>query len=272
MRVLALIASFLICYQYAHAEVIFLKDGNVVKGKIIEKNSESLKIDIGIGFPLTYYLNDITEINADDVLVEKKAFVPAVKSNDTASSTMEAEVFPCECNSPIEDANETFIDMNRIKFKLSFNKLSFIELLKEYYPQGNISNVIENSNRFSGENMEINIEILSEDEDEAEKEFDSNGNLILEKIPSGNDSEIIRYFGSDNKILKESNFKGDLLNGITHTYYPTGQIKSKTNYVNGFKSGKEEYFDETGKLILLLVFDNNGSIHTIETVDKSYLN
>ena len=49
-----------------YAEIIVLKSGKKIEGKIIEKTDEAIKIDFQ-GVPLTYYLNDIESINGNKI-------------------------------------------------------------------------------------------------------------------------------------------------------------------------------------------------------------
>src|SRR3990167_5493623 len=43
----------------AWAETIRLKSGLVIKGTIVERTADSIKVDTGLGIPVTYYLDEI---------------------------------------------------------------------------------------------------------------------------------------------------------------------------------------------------------------------
>jgi len=58
------------------ADTLKLKSGKVVQGKIIERNSRSLSLDVGLEFPITYYIDEITAISKDSDPVP----VPAVQT------------------------------------------------------------------------------------------------------------------------------------------------------------------------------------------------
>jgi len=49
--------------QYSYAESIKLKDGNIVQGKILSHSEDEIKVDIGIGVPISYYMDEVQSIN-----------------------------------------------------------------------------------------------------------------------------------------------------------------------------------------------------------------
>lgn len=49
--------------QPACAERIFLKSGKIVSGRILLESEEQVKIDTGIGFPVTYFHEQIKSID-----------------------------------------------------------------------------------------------------------------------------------------------------------------------------------------------------------------
>lgn len=58
------------------AEVVFLKSGSHVEGRILKEDSKSVIIDAGVDMPLTYYKDDIKSIEKDmpyDPLATKQA-------------------------------------------------------------------------------------------------------------------------------------------------------------------------------------------------------
>ncbi|MCP4653285.1 MAG: tetratricopeptide repeat protein [Candidatus Omnitrophica bacterium] len=70
MRKIVYILLLLILPSYlAYPETIKLKSGQVVEGEIVERNNESIKIDIE-GLPLTYYLDDIESIDGKHIVVQ----------------------------------------------------------------------------------------------------------------------------------------------------------------------------------------------------------
>lgn len=68
----------------AFADTIALKSGQTVKGTILERNNESIKVDVE-GVTLTYYLDEVATINAESVV--SQATQPA-----TGAAIQEEEV------------------------------------------------------------------------------------------------------------------------------------------------------------------------------------
>ncbi len=66
------ISSFLLITIASHAETIQFKSGDTVEGKIVEQTNEFIKVDLGVGVGITYYLDDIESI--------KKSIVPKVSA------------------------------------------------------------------------------------------------------------------------------------------------------------------------------------------------
>ncbi len=78
-----LVLSFLVCASL-FADTILLKSGKTVEGKIIEKTSGSVKLEIE-GIPLTYYISDIDSINGQKIAQNSGS------SNPTAISSTPRE-------------------------------------------------------------------------------------------------------------------------------------------------------------------------------------
>jgi len=62
-KVFILVLSLLFISSLAFAETIHLKSGKTYEGKIVERTDEYIKIDIGVGFPITYFLDEIERID-----------------------------------------------------------------------------------------------------------------------------------------------------------------------------------------------------------------
>ncbi|MDD5585050.1 MAG: hypothetical protein PHV55_08355, partial [Candidatus Omnitrophica bacterium] len=54
-----------------YAETIKLKNGKTVEGKILEKNSSSIKVDIS-GLSITYYVDEIENIDGVMISIPKE--------------------------------------------------------------------------------------------------------------------------------------------------------------------------------------------------------
>jgi len=53
-------------YSRVNAEMIRLTSGQIITGKIIERNSDMIKIDTGIGIAITYFLDEIDLIDIEE--------------------------------------------------------------------------------------------------------------------------------------------------------------------------------------------------------------
>lgn len=60
--VLILIFILLFISSLTFAETITLKSGKTIEGKIVEKTDKYIKVDIGVGMPITYFLDEIENI------------------------------------------------------------------------------------------------------------------------------------------------------------------------------------------------------------------
>jgi len=56
---------FFVVLPGASAETLRLKSGKTVQGKIVERNEHSIQLDVGLGFPITYYTDEIKDISED---------------------------------------------------------------------------------------------------------------------------------------------------------------------------------------------------------------
>lgn len=63
-RIFLLIGILLLITSFSFAETIKTKSGKIIEGKIIERTDEYIKIDIGIGMPITYFLDEIENIDS----------------------------------------------------------------------------------------------------------------------------------------------------------------------------------------------------------------
>ncbi|MCH7783391.1 hypothetical protein IID62_10040 [candidate division KSB1 bacterium] len=60
------IVTFFCIVGIASADTITLKSGNIIEGKIVEKNNDFIKIETDIGIPTTYYLDEIARSALED--------------------------------------------------------------------------------------------------------------------------------------------------------------------------------------------------------------
>jgi len=73
MRLKILLITFLVFIGFnGFADTVVLKSGKRLEGKIVEKNNECIRIDLE-GLPLTYYLDEIAEINGEKTTSSENA-------------------------------------------------------------------------------------------------------------------------------------------------------------------------------------------------------
>ncbi|MBM3248576.1 MAG: hypothetical protein FJZ10_04050 [Candidatus Omnitrophica bacterium] len=64
------------------AEVIYLKSGKKHEGKIVERTDEYIKIDMGIGMPLTFFLDEIEKIEGNTISDNNIALSPSASASE----------------------------------------------------------------------------------------------------------------------------------------------------------------------------------------------
>jgi len=69
---------FCLVASAAHADVVHLLSGKIIEGEIVERDEDSIKIDSGMGFPATYYMDEIDTIDGIPVAPpdEKEESIP----------------------------------------------------------------------------------------------------------------------------------------------------------------------------------------------------
>lgn len=55
-------------------------------------------------------------------------------------------------------------------------------------------------------------------------------------------------------VVKEENFVDDQLQGFTREYYPSGELRQETPYVDGLAKGEGYEYDKDGRIITLLTY------------------
>jgi len=77
----------------AYADVVRLKNGNVVEGRIIEKTPDAVKIDIS-GVTLTYYVDEILSVDGEAVPAQASAAADAGEVPVVAEARVQPPVAP----------------------------------------------------------------------------------------------------------------------------------------------------------------------------------
>ncbi len=76
------------------ADTIKLKSGKSVQGKIVERNSRTVQIDIGLDVPITYYTDEIADILEDSPVKSQPSSQskgPAVNPDRSRADTIEQQ-------------------------------------------------------------------------------------------------------------------------------------------------------------------------------------
>lgn len=78
MKKFILLGIFISITAISFAETIALESGNVVEGKIVDRNDDFIKVDTGAGIEITYYLDEIESIDGE-LLTPIEPVVPPKK-------------------------------------------------------------------------------------------------------------------------------------------------------------------------------------------------
>lgn len=76
-----IVVLFLFISPTARAEIIRLKSGKVIEGIIVERTEDSIKVDTGLGIPVTYYLD---EIESNPITAHTETALPEIMPAPTA--------------------------------------------------------------------------------------------------------------------------------------------------------------------------------------------
>lgn len=84
------------------AESIELNSGEIIQGKVVEKTEDFVKVDIGIGIPVTYYLDEVQKISSEPISSPTSVSETRTRSEDSS----EEEVQPAE-SAPVPKVKTT---------------------------------------------------------------------------------------------------------------------------------------------------------------------
>jgi tetratricopeptide (TPR) repeat protein len=56
---------FVLRLPIADAETLILESGRTVHGKVLERTDKTIKIDVGLDFPITYYLDEVDRVETE---------------------------------------------------------------------------------------------------------------------------------------------------------------------------------------------------------------
>ncbi len=117
---------FLLTAHTAAAESIRLKSGRTVEGKILTRTDDSITFDVGIGVPVTYYLDEIENISEEapsprpipphvvsEPEIREKISPPTPKETSLQPGVTTPE--PTKTTSPITDIEKEKADLDTTK-------------------------------------------------------------------------------------------------------------------------------------------------------------
>jgi len=68
MKKLIFLLILMVVSRIVYAETIYLKSGKKYKGEIVEKTDKYIKVDIGIGLPITFFVDEIEKVDSETTL------------------------------------------------------------------------------------------------------------------------------------------------------------------------------------------------------------
>ena len=91
IKYIIIIILFSVVYTQEYIDVVHLKNGDIIKGKIIEnKINEHIRVELMGGSILTYSYDDIISIDVENKTTQHiESQKPTNKTSDTSSSTLE---------------------------------------------------------------------------------------------------------------------------------------------------------------------------------------
>lgn len=82
---------FLFSSRNAISDTVVLTSGKTVQGKIVERADKSIQIDVGVGFPITYYSDEIKEIIPEGPASQTKQANAVSKSGSDEADQLEQQ-------------------------------------------------------------------------------------------------------------------------------------------------------------------------------------
>lgn len=227
----------------AFAEVIKLKNGETVKGKILERTEDTIKVDPGIGVSVSYYLDEIESIDGVEVMP------PIVKEKESL------------VQSDLGGANDEvpFKNIEGVEEKVDMLASSGEVVLRV---EGIPGSDMETYQIFSIGNTEIARKRIAYGMQGGK--FESKVVSMTGRIPDG----IVKVYDSDGALRGEMPYKDNREHGLARNYYRSGSLMREANYVNGKQEGTVKIFYESGALRNETTTGNDGSMMNIR--NKGY--
>jgi hypothetical protein len=120
------ILFFVVCWiaSPAFAEVLKLKSGKVVEGKIVEQGDDFVKIDREIGIEITYFLSEVETIDGKEIPVKKNDPAEITQSVPAKEDAAQISVTEPPVSAQGEIQGRPF-RVEEVKFDRNMNTLKF---------------------------------------------------------------------------------------------------------------------------------------------------
>jgi hypothetical protein len=165
---------------FSFAETVVLKSGKTIEGKIIEKTNKSIKVDIE-GIPLTYYLEDIENIDGKKIAPVSVENTDSKKVVTTPASAL------------------ALVKSEGSKIKLRFNAKKGESYQYRIVMEQRVSQIVMEQEQYMDQNMVIGFKTSIEDVDKqgnATVRFTYNEIYLKQSGPMGT----IKYDSKESNI------------------------------------------------------------------------
>lgn len=218
----------LLVSQDALAETIMLKSGKVIDGKIVQRNEDEIKVDIGVGVNITYFLDDIESIDGKEIpsVVETKE-IPLINENNQ----------PPRATANIKELSSGEIPTEDGLYKVSMPS----NMLKEGH-SGWVERTYKDGKLNGLEKTYVDGKLISE------------GNYKNNQL----DGLTKEYYENGN-VATETYFKEGKVDGLAKAYYKNGTLKMQANNAMDKPVGDMTVYFESGKTQQIITFDDNGN-------------
>ncbi|MFC1752713.1 toxin-antitoxin system YwqK family antitoxin [Thermoproteota archaeon] len=206
------------------ADTIVLKSGKTIEGKITERTDEKIQIDIGIGIPVTYYLNEIESIDGERITaIEDKSDIDEKVDIEISSKEPIIELQPGE--TPSKDG---------------IYKVSISDILEEGH--SGWEERTYKDGKLNGVTRTYQDGVLAVEAHYKDDEFDG----------------VMKSYYADGNLASEITNKEGKMNGWLKVYYESGALKAKLK-LNMEKpvSDRTGYYED-GNVKSILTYDASG--------------
>ncbi|MDX9797758.1 MAG: hypothetical protein RBT05_02760 [Bacteroidales bacterium] len=201
----------------------------------------------------TNLINSISKINAIFLLV--LIFSSCTKNNKEVISFYEngnpklVYFTKMDKNIKYKVAEKMYYENGKLQYEGNFNNNEKTGKWTYYFENGAIFSKCDFTNSKSGNGWEVykmdNTKIVSSKDKIDEVSFYPEGTLAAIKFRNQNQEKEYKFFPSF-KVMEERNYKGNILNGQTLSFYENGNINSKNYFKDGMQDSIYVLYYENG--------------------------